>query len=244
MTLASILNAQFSLVQQLEFFLRILVACFCGGIIGYERSRRLKEAGIRTHVIVCCGAALMMVVSKYGFADLLVQTAQGAADFPGVRGADPSRVAAQVVSGISFLGAGVIFKHGNTVKGLTTAAGIWAASGIGLAVGAGMYLLGIYSTAVIILLQYMMHHLPFGSDAQLLHLEFNVPEDQAFRDVFRAYAEKKHLQVMRSEMNRAEEGGFACSMTLKVPHNLAPAEVETFFHKNTQLQSAHYSAPA
>ena len=244
MTLASVINAQFSPLQELEFFLRILVASACGACIGIERSKRLKEAGVRTHVIVCCGAALMMIVSKYGFADLMVHTAEGAANFPGSRGADPARVAAQVVSGISFLGAGVIFKHGNTVKGLTTAAGIWATAGIGLAVGSGMYLLGVYSTAVIVFLQYLMHHFPFGADAQLLHVEFNVPEDQAFREAFRAYAEKRHIQVVRSEMNRGEDGEFSCSMTLKVPHNLAHTEVETFFHENSQLQSAHYSAPA
>ena len=244
MTLASVINAQFSVLQQLEFFFRILVASACGACIGVERSKRLKEAGIRTHVIVCCGAALMMIVSKYGFADLVVHTAEGVADFPGVRGADPSRVAAQVVSGVSFLGAGVIFKHGNTVKGLTTAAGVWATAGIGLAVGSGLYVLGIYSTAVIILMQYLMHHFPYGADAQLLHVEFSVREDQTFRTAFHAYADKRHIQVVRSEINRGEDGEYSCSMTLKVPHNLAHTEVEAFFHENSQLLSAHYSTPA
>ena len=132
MTLTTYLNSQFSIAQNLDFFLRILLACLCGAGIGFERSRRLKEAGIRTHVIVCCAAALLMIVSKYGFADLTSATGEV---FAGTRGADPARVAAQVVSGISFLGAGVIFKHGNTIKGLTTAAGIWATAGIGLAIG-------------------------------------------------------------------------------------------------------------
>ena len=136
MTLAAYLNSQFSVLQELDFFIRILAACLCGACIGIERSRRLKEAGIRTHVIVCCAAALLMIVSKYGFADL---TSTAGEVFNGTRGADPARVAAQVVSGISFLGAGVIFKHGNTIKGLTTAAGIWATARIGLAIGSGMF---------------------------------------------------------------------------------------------------------
>ena len=79
----------------------------CAACIGFERSKRFKEAGVRTHIIVCCAAALIMIISKYGFADL---TAADGAVYNGTRGADPARVAAQAVSGISFLGAGVIFK--------------------------------------------------------------------------------------------------------------------------------------
>ena len=133
MTLCEYFNSQFSIMQDLDFLVRILAACFCGACIGFERTKRFKEAGIRTHIIVCCAAALIMIVSKYGFADL---TYPDGSVFNGTRGADPARIAAQVVSGISFLGAGVIFKNGSTVKGLTTAAGIWATAGIGLALGA------------------------------------------------------------------------------------------------------------
>lgn len=96
---------------------------------GLERTKRLKEAGIRTHCLVCCASALIMIVSKYAFADLSV----GDAFFFGDRGADPARIAAQVVSGISFIGLAVIYRNGSTLKGLTTAAGIWATAGIGLA---------------------------------------------------------------------------------------------------------------
>ena len=97
------LNSHFSIWQNLDFFIRLIVACLCGICIGLERTRRLKEAGVRTHIIVCCASALFMIVSKYGFADLV--SVLGVA-YDGTRGADPSRVAAQVVSGISFLGAG------------------------------------------------------------------------------------------------------------------------------------------
>lgn len=133
---------------QVEYIVRILIAGLCGGVIGYERKNRMKEAGIRTHFIVAVGAALMMVVSKYGFDDLI-----------GVHNIsiDPSRVAAQIVSGIGFLGAGVIFIQSQTVIGLTTAAGLWATSGIGMAIGSGLYSIGIASTVIIIVAQMFLH---------------------------------------------------------------------------------------
>ena len=103
-------------IDELEYMLRIAIAALCGGIIGFERSRMRKEAGLRTHIIVAVGAALLMIVSKYGFMDIL--------DTPGIR-VDGSRVAANVITGISFLGAGVIFVRDVSIKGLTTAAGLW-----------------------------------------------------------------------------------------------------------------------
>ena len=126
-----------------DYLIRVIVACLCGGLIGLERTKRLKEAGIRTHIIVALGATLIMVVSKYGFSDVV--------------GADASRIASNVITGVSFLGAGVIFVRGGSVKGLTTAAGIWATAAIGLALGAGMYTVGVLCTALIIILQIALH---------------------------------------------------------------------------------------
>lgn len=136
------------LETQLEFLVRILLAGICGGIIGYERKSRNKEAGIRTHLIVASGAALIMIVSKYGFSDIL-----------GDKGIalDPSRIAVQIVTGVGFLGAGMIFMRKNTISGLTTAAGIWATSAIGMAIGSGLYLLGIVTAVLIVLVQIILH---------------------------------------------------------------------------------------
>ncbi len=131
-----------------EYSLRIVLAAICGGFIGRERSNRRKEAGVRTHTIVAIASALMMLVSKYGFNDLAFGE-----DFR----LDPSRVASQIVSGVGFLGAGVIFIHNRSVTGLTTAAGIWATSGIGMAIGSGMYTMGIFASLVIILVQVIFH---------------------------------------------------------------------------------------
>ncbi|WP_053242761.1 MgtC/SapB family protein [Clostridium sp. DMHC 10] len=113
-----------------DFFIRITLSGILSGIIGLERERRSKDAGLKTHFLVGIGSALMMIVSLYTFHD--------------------SRVAAQVVSGISFLGAGTIILEKHYVKGLTTAAGIWTTSGIGLAIGSGMYTLGIFSTTLVL----------------------------------------------------------------------------------------------
>lgn len=120
-----------------EFVLRLFIASILGSIIGLDREYRAKEAGYRTHFLVSLGSALIMIVSQYGFDEVLQK--------PGMD-LDPSRIAAQVVTGIGFIGAGTIILHKQIVRGLTTAAGIWATSGIGLAIGAGMYTLGISAT--------------------------------------------------------------------------------------------------
>ena len=123
-----------TLFDNLEFFVRLLLSAGLGALVGLERSKRQKEAGVRTHCIIACTSALFMILSKYAFVDLV--------GVDGLRGADPARIAAQVVSGISFLGAGVIFKNGNSIRGLTTAAGMWGTAAVGMAIGAGMYWVG------------------------------------------------------------------------------------------------------
>ena len=131
------------MIKELYYLLNILLAVVLGFAIGYERKLRYKEAGIRTHTIVCAGSALIMVVSKYGFADIM--------------GYDASRVAAQIVSGIGFLGAGIIIYRKHEIHGLTTAAGVWATAGVGMAAGAGMYLVALGAAVVLIGVQCLFH---------------------------------------------------------------------------------------
>ncbi|MEI9965027.1 MAG: MgtC/SapB family protein [Caulobacteraceae bacterium] len=126
-----------------ELVIRLLLAALLGSVIGFERERLLWAAGLRTHMLVCVGACLMMIVSAFGFADVL--------GGPHVI-LDPSRIAAQVVSGIGFLGAGSILLRGEVVRGLTTAASLWAVAGIGLAVGGGLYTAAMASTAIILVI--------------------------------------------------------------------------------------------
>lgn len=126
-----------------EMLFSIIVAVVLGFAIGFERKCRAKEAGMRTHTIVCAGAALLMSLSKYGFSD--------------IPSFDAARVAAQIVSGIGFLGAGIIVYRKNQIRGLTTAAGVWATAGVGMAAGARVYLVAIGSTLILILVQCLLH---------------------------------------------------------------------------------------
>ena len=132
-------------IVQIEYFIRILLAGICGAIIGLERRKRFKDAGIRTHLILSIGCAVIMIVSKYAFSDVL--------DY------DAARVASNIISGVGFLGAGVIFVKSGSVRGLTTAAGIWTTAAIGMAIGAGFYFLGIGVTIILVLLQLLLYRL-------------------------------------------------------------------------------------
>lgn len=123
-----------------EIILRLALACFLGALIGLERQSLSRPAGLRTYTLVCVGSALAMIVSL----EMYYQ-------YRGTVNADPGRIAAQVVSGIGFLGAGTIIREGATIRGLTTAAGLWAVACIGLAVGAGMYIPAIVTTVFILL---------------------------------------------------------------------------------------------
>ena len=132
-----------------NLILRMLIAGLLGGLIGFEREFRAKEAGLRTHFIVALGSALFMIISQYAF---------------GERQHDAARVAAQVVSGIGFLGAGVIIFQKNVIRGVTTAAGLWMVAAIGLAAGAGMYPVSIAATLMTVMSLETMHflHLHYG----------------------------------------------------------------------------------
>ena len=123
------------------FILRLLIAGLLGGLIGFEREFRAKEAGLRTHFLVALGSALFMLISQYAFTGRF----------------DAARVAAQVVSGIGFIGAGVIIFQKNVVRGVTTAAGLWVAAAIGLSCGAGMYIVAVAATLLAIICLETMH---------------------------------------------------------------------------------------
>ncbi len=127
-----------SLGLDAQIFLRLMIAVALGSLIGYERARKGKPAGVRTHGMVCLGAALFTVVGLYGFGGV----------------GDAARVAAQIVTGIGFLGAGAILREHGSVQGLTTAASLWVAAAIGLAVGVGMVLVAATTILVFLLLRF------------------------------------------------------------------------------------------
>lgn len=186
-----------------DYFVRIVVACLCGGLVGLERTKRLKEAGIRTHIIVALGATLIMVVSKYGFADVV--------------SADASRIASNVITGISFLGAGVIFVRGGSVKGLTTAAGIWATAAIGLALGAGMYTVGVLCTVLMIVLQISLHKFLPGDMQSSKELLLVISRDyHTVMPKIRARLGEMKILIGSVEMEKLENGDTRVTMDVRL----------------------------
>lgn len=154
--------------------LRVVISLLCGLFIGYERTNRGKGAGIRTHSIVAIGACLMMIISQYGFDSFLESYAIDGVSLS----FDPSRVAAQIVSGIGFLGTGMILIQKDKITGLTTAAGIWATAGIGMAIGCGMYAIGIAASLLIIIVQFVLHRIAiFNQNDYKRKLSFVMTDD-------------------------------------------------------------------
>ncbi len=167
-----------------DFILRLFIAGILGAVIGLDREYRAKEAGYRTHFLVSLGSALIMIVSQYGFQQIIQESSVSL---------DPSRVAAQVVSGIGFIGAGTIIIQKQFVRGLTTAAGIWA--GIGLAIGAGMYDIGVAATVLTLmgleLLSYIFKSLGMKSSMII----FSTNEKDIIKKVTRVLNDKGYLLV-------------------------------------------------
>ena len=154
-----------------EFILRLFIAALLGGLIGLEREYRAKEAGFRTHFLVALGSAMFMLLSQYGFEGIL-------SSGQSVR-LDPSRIAAQVVSGIGFIGAGTIIFQKHIVRGLTTAAGLWVTAAIGMTTGAGLFALSIMGTILVLLCLETMHIImgSVGNRNVFLKLSAQSPKD-------------------------------------------------------------------
>jgi len=137
-------------ISEWELTLRILFALVIGGLIGLEREFGQHSAGFRTHILVCLGSSLIMLLSIYGFSVFVGE--------PNVR-TDPARLAAQVISGIGFLGAGTILRNGNSISGLTTAASLWVVAALGLAVGAGFYYGALLTTVLVLISLFVLNKL-------------------------------------------------------------------------------------
>lgn len=205
-------------MQQGEFMIRILLAGICGAAIGYERKSRNKEAGIRTHVIVSMGAALIMIISKYGFADVIGSSGYSL---------DPSRIAAQIVSGVGFLGAGMIFMRKNTISGLTTAAGIWTTSAISMAIGCGLYLIGIATALLMIMIQVILH-------SRLIHeaykeeISFLIHKDKAAVKDLEKQLKQQRIEVLNIQIT-TQKGSYLVDMTVNVPEGYHSSDLMKLF---------------
>lgn len=167
-------------LPELMWIFRLLVSCLCGCAVGFERQRHIraehrKSAGMRTHMIVCVASTAMMLISKYGFFDVL---AYG----DNVR-VDVSRVAAGILAGISFLGAGTIFVRKESINGLTTAAGLWAVAAVGMAIGCGMYTVGVTLTILILLIQELFRMGMYQHEKRITTIVIALSDINATKDV-------------------------------------------------------------
>lgn len=215
--------------DNLEFLIRLLLSAGLGALVGLERSKRQKEAGVRTHCIIACTSALFMILSKYAFVDVAVGV-------DGLRGADPARIAAQVVSGISFLGAGVIFKNGNSIRGLTTAAGMWGTAAIGMAVGAGMYWLGFSEAAILVAIQVILHRFPVGADALTSQeILVEMADTAELQQRFDELLARHRGQVVESSLSR-EDGFLRMELTVRLEPPVSHDEALTFMKENAGVR--------
>lgn len=200
----------FDVATQLDLVGRLLLAAFLGALIGVEREIHDHPAGIRTHLLVALGSGLFTVLSIVGF-----PATDGG-------GTDPSRVAAQIVTGIGFLGAGAILKYGPSVRGLTTAASLWATAGIGMGAGAGLPLLAVATTVIVLVslwpLRVLSERLAHAA-ARRLHLQVQLADAAKWTDLFDWLAER-HVEVAHFDSHRGDDGVHTLDLVLGLPRGL------------------------
>lgn len=155
------------LQMQLICILRIVLSCLCGAAVGFERRKRFEVAGFRTHIIVALGSCLATIVSKYGFFDVVINESMQV---------DVSRISSNLLPSIAFLGAGLIFTRNGSIHGLTTATGIWATATVGFAIGSGLYLIGIVSTLIIVLVHSIFTKHYDSTSAAVIHMRYEKDE--------------------------------------------------------------------
>jgi putative Mg2+ transporter-C (MgtC) family protein len=191
-----------------DLVLRLLLSAFLGALIGVEREIHDHPAGIRTHLLVALGSALFTVLSIVGFPS------------SGDVATDPSRVAAQIVTGIGFLGAGAILKYGPTVRGLTTAASLWAAAGIGMAAGASRPVLAVAATVIVLVslwpLRLLSERLELAAPRRL-HVRVQLADASRLADLFDWLAER-NVDIVHFDSEREEGGRHTLDLVLGLPN--------------------------
>lgn len=201
---------------ELEYILRILIAAVCGSLIGTERKARLKEAGTRTHLVVAFGSALFMIVSKYGFEDMILRAAENSAiSF------DPTRIASTIVTGIGFLGAGTIFVRRNIINGLTTAAGLWSTAAVGMAIGAGQYVIGICATIILVLLQWFLHSSRLFNRTSTVIMNFKLAPCERPVEKLKGVLEEKGIKIKNVSFEKNSNNECKIECVVKMPSKLS-----------------------
>lgn len=199
---------------ELELVLRVLYACILGSVIGIERSRKHKAAGVRTYIIVAIGAAIFTIVSKYGFLSIAAEKTR----------VDVSRVAHTIVTGVGFLGAGIIISKGDKIQGLTTAAGVWVMAAIGIACGTGMYIPAAFAALMILLTQTIMRE--WTSFEQVKYGKIMVQLDDSVETVkeFKNFLERKGIVICKTNIKQQEDQ-MMYTFKVRVPENADVVEM-------------------
>ncbi len=204
----------------IELILQLAMATLFGGLVGYQREKAEKPAGLRTHILVCLGAALIMQVSVY--------------PFQGVENADPARIAAGVVIGIGFLGAGTIIRQGSAVRGLTTAASVWVIAGVGLAIGIGFYIPAVTTTVLIIAVLAILKQIDIRISGDLKTISLVSKDKPGQLGKIGAVLGELNVNIKSIELERGEETGI-CGIRLVVDtrSNVTP---DTIVDKLSELE--------
>jgi putative Mg2+ transporter-C (MgtC) family protein len=204
----------FDLTLQLDLAFRMLVAAVLGAAIGLEREIHEHPAGMRTHLLVSLGSAIFTVLSIYGF--------EGVGQGNVAPTVDPTRIAAQIVSGIGFLGAGAILKYGTSIRGLTTAASLWTTAAIGMAAGAGEWLIAAVGTFIVVVSLWPLNalvarlHKPGG---QAIKIRLEVGRLEALGDVSRLLADRR-VEMAGINSQRVGKGRYEVELELRLPPQL------------------------
>lgn len=203
----------------IEYIFRIILSAILGVLIGYERQFKHKSAGLRTNILVCIGSCLIMILSN-----LLYEQVEGKTN------ADPARLAAQVVSGIGFLGAGAIIKEGVNVIGLTTAACIWVVSGVGLAVGAGYYIIAVFASLLVYIILEILSQMDswlVPTDNIMIKIRM-INDSEKIKEVYNALL-KLGLKSKNFSVVFVSEDIVELNILMFNPHKLKLAEISTYF---------------
>lgn len=204
----------FGLPFQFELLLRIILSCFAGAIIGYERKKKEKVAGMRTHIIAALASTVFTICSKYSYFDVVA--------YEGIQ-TDASRIAANIVTGICFLGAGMIFIKNRAIKGLTTAAGIWAVSGIGMCFGNGMYIVALGATVIMIIIQYTLYNSMDNFEGrQATECTVVIKDGEKHMDEFLETLRKEDPHIRVLGLTKSDNGYF----TLKIGYHIGKVGID------------------
>ena len=209
---------------------RMLAAVICGGMIGIEREVKRRPAGFRTHILICLGASVTILTNLYLYQALHLET-------------DVSRIGAQVITGIGFIGAGtIIVTKRRRVKGLTTAAGLWLTAGIGLAIGAGLFVVGIGATVMMVGLQLLLHRFTvFGDTYTGNRLQFTVKNGFDFNTALEEQMKAWDAQVSDSKITRRKDGTTEYDLTIRRKKALTYAEIKEFMSEREDILSVSNS---